>query len=107
MDGRGWIGSNLVPEDDGTGESEVIVRRVSAATMPPIECPIRIVWTEGSTVGEGVEAATSRSMTLFCSLRMQLVSSLRLIECKVWRPAYHSLNRPTQSFKSPLVSNLG
>ena len=52
----------------GIGESEVIARRDSAATIPPMECPIRIVSTEGSMVGEGVEAATSRSMTLFWSL---------------------------------------
>lgn len=43
-------------------------RRVSAATMPPMEWPIRIVWTEGSMVGEGVLLATSRSMILFWSL---------------------------------------
>ena len=65
MDGSGSFGSELTPGKDGTGESEVMVRRVSAATMPPIECPIKIVWTAGSIVGEGVEAATSRSMTLF------------------------------------------
>ena len=59
-----------------TGWSPIMDRIVSAATMPPIECPMRIVCTEGSTVGEGVELATSRSMTLFCS---------------------HSLKRPTHS----------
>lgn len=37
-------------------------RMVSAATMPPMECPIRIVWTEGSTVGEGVCLDTSISI---------------------------------------------
>lgn len=45
-----------------------IERTVSAATMPPIEWPTRIVRTEGSMVGEGVELATSRSMILFWSL---------------------------------------
>lgn len=38
--------------------------------MPPIEWPIRMVRTHGSTVGEGVQLATSRSMTLFWSLRV-------------------------------------
>ena len=52
----------------GIGVSAMMERRVSAATMPPMLCPIRMVWTEGSMVGEGVEAATSRSMTLFWSL---------------------------------------
>ena len=47
-----------------------MAKRASAATMPPIEWPMRIVWTEGSIVGEGVEAATSRSMTLFWSLQV-------------------------------------
>ena len=65
MDGRGSVGSDLTCENDGIGESDVIARRVSAATMPPMECPIKIVWTAGSTVGEGVEASTSRSITLF------------------------------------------
>lgn len=36
--------------------------------MPPIEWPIRTVWTDGSMVGEGVEWATSISITLFSSL---------------------------------------
>lgn len=65
VNGRGSVESKLVSEEDGTGESDVMVRMVSAATMPPIECPIKIVWTDGSIVGEGVETATSRSMTLF------------------------------------------
>ena len=64
MDGRGPVESDLVSEDE-TGESDVMVRRVSAATIPPIECPIKIVCTEGSIVGEGVDAATSRSITVF------------------------------------------
>ena len=57
-------------EEEGVemGCSEVMLRRVSAATMPPIEWPIRITRTEGSMVGEGVWAATSRSITLFWSL---------------------------------------
>lgn len=42
--------------------------RSSAATMPPIEWPMRIVRTEGSIVGEGVRASTSMSMTFSCSL---------------------------------------
>jgi len=50
------------------GKSREMERRVSAATMPPIECPTRITRTEGLTVGEGVLAATSRSMTLLESL---------------------------------------
>lgn len=48
--------------------SDVMARRVSAATIPPIECPIRIVWTEGSIVGEGVEEETSMSITFSRSL---------------------------------------
>ena len=92
-------------EWDGMGKSEVIARRVSAATMPPMECPTRIVWTEGSMVGEGVEAATSRSMTLFWSLFYQ--NRLRYHEECSRECRYHSRKRPTHSFKSPLVSNLG
>ena len=61
--------SESVPAE--IGASEVIERRVSAATIPPIECPINIVWTLGSIVGEGVEAETSMSMTTFCSLKIQ------------------------------------
>lgn len=34
--------------------SEVIASIVSAATIPPMECPMRIVCTEGSMVGDGV-----------------------------------------------------
>lgn len=48
--------------------SEVRARMVSAATMPPMECPIRMVWTEGSTVGEGVWRETSISITFSRSL---------------------------------------
>lgn len=77
---------------------------VSAAMIPPIECPTSIVCTDGSTVGEGVPLfravreqyhtfgpkctcfVTSRSMTLFSS---------------------HSRNLATQSFKSPRVSYRG
>lgn len=54
----GWL-------EVGMGESEVMERRASAATIPPIECPTKTVRTEGSMVGEGVEAETSRSMTTF------------------------------------------
>ena len=53
---------------DGMGVSDVMLRRVSAATIPPMEWPIRITRTEGSMVGEGVEAETSMSMTAFWSL---------------------------------------
>ena len=35
------------------GVSEARRRKVSAAIMPPIEWPTRMVCTEGSTVGEG------------------------------------------------------
>lgn len=52
----------------GMGASEVMDSRVSAATIPPMEWPIRIVRTDGSIVGDGVEADTSRSMTTFWSL---------------------------------------
>ena len=52
----------------GKGCSFAIRSRVSAATIPPIECPIRIVCTDGSTVGDGVACATSISITLFSSL---------------------------------------
>jgi hypothetical protein len=88
------------------GCSEDNSKRVSAPTMPPIEWPISITCTEGSMVGEGVEFATSMSMTLFWSLHHHhSVKSIRS------RPGmmgmYHSRNRPTHSFKSPLVSNLG
>lgn len=56
--------------DDGGGRgcSDAKSKSVSAPTMPPMECPIRMTWTEGSTVGDGVRFATSRSMTLSCSL---------------------------------------
>ena len=56
----------------GMGVSAMMARRVSAATMPPMLWPMRIVWTEGSMVGEGVPAATSRSMILFWSLVVTL-----------------------------------
>lgn len=55
---HGWI-----------GVSRAILSSVSAATIPPILCPIKTTRTEGSTVGEGVWAETSRSMTLFWSLQ--------------------------------------
>lgn len=67
VEGRGDV--EFAGEDEGgIGGSEMMERRVSAATMPPIECPMRMTWTDGSIVGEGVEAETSRSMTLFWSL---------------------------------------
>ena len=40
---------------DGRGCSAARRRSVSAATIPPIECPQRMTWTEGSTIGDGVE----------------------------------------------------
>lgn len=52
-------------EDGGKGWSRATLSSVSAATMPPIECPTSTTWTDGSTVGLGVSASTSRSMTLF------------------------------------------
>ena len=55
-------------DEGGIGGSDIIDSRVSAPTMPPIEWPIRMTRTEGSIVGEGVAAETSRSMTLFWSL---------------------------------------
>lgn len=64
-------------EERGMGVSRVMERRVSAATMPPIEWPMRITRTPGSMVGEGVFWATSRSMTLFCSLVGLLVGGQR------------------------------
>lgn len=54
-----------VLEEGERGCSFARRRSVSAATMPPIECPIRMVWTDGSMVGEGVECATSMSITRF------------------------------------------
>ena len=51
--------------DDGMGSSERILRSVSAATIPPMLWPTRIVRTLGSTVGEGVPAKTSKSMITF------------------------------------------
>ena len=50
------------------GCSEAIRMAVSAATMPPMEWPIRITRTEESMVGDGVSAATSISITLLRSL---------------------------------------
>lgn len=61
---------------EGMGCSEASSERVSAPTMPPIECPIRITCTEGSMVGEGVELATSMSITLFWSLSKKKKSTL-------------------------------
>lgn len=55
----------LALDGGGIGGSEIIERRVSAATIPPMECPTRITRTDGSIVGEGVPAATSRSIILF------------------------------------------
>ena len=62
-------------EVERMGWSLRMERRVSAATMPPMLWPIRSVRTEGSMVGLGVEAATSRSMTLFWSLYPYVLSS--------------------------------
>jgi len=67
---EGMGDAELSGEDEGgIGGSEIMDKRVWAATMPPMECPTKITRTEGSIVGEGVEAETSRSMTLFWSLR--------------------------------------
>lgn len=55
-------------EEESIGRSDVRARIVSAATMPPMEWPIRIVRTEGSTVGEGVALETSMSITFSWSL---------------------------------------
>jgi hypothetical protein len=63
-----FSGPEVEEEDGGRGWSLASRRSVSAATMPPIEWPIRTVWTDGSTVGEGVECSTSMSMTRFWSL---------------------------------------
>ena len=52
--------------------SDRMESRVSAATIPPMEWPTKTVRTEGSMVGEGVEAETSRSMTTFCSLTQEI-----------------------------------
>jgi hypothetical protein len=75
---HGKLEASLLDMEDvvgGKGCSFAIRRRVSAATIPPIECPIRIVWTDGSTVGDGVACATSISIILFSSLdRSHLVS---------------------------------
>jgi hypothetical protein len=79
----GKLEASLLDMEDmvgGKGCSFARMRRVSAATIPPIECPIRIVCTDGSTVGDGVACATSISITLFSSLdRSHLVS--RPIRC--------------------------
>lgn len=48
--------------------SEVMRRVVSAATMPPMEWPMRMVRTEGSMVGDGEAFSTSRSMIFSCNL---------------------------------------
>jgi hypothetical protein len=73
-----FVTSGLEREDivDGSSCSFAKRRRVSAARIPPIECPISIVCTDGSIVGDGVACATSISITLFSSLEMDLVSIL-------------------------------
>ena len=71
---------------EGMGRSDVMASRVSAATIPPMLCPMRIVWTDGSSVGDGVPASTSRSITWFWS---------------------QSRKRATHSRRSPRVSYLG
>lgn len=62
------LDDDVFGSDEGIGCSSDNRRSVSAPTIPPIECPIRKIWTEGSTVGDGVWFSTSKSMTLFCSL---------------------------------------
>ena len=59
----------------GIGGSDMMEIRVSAATMPPMEWPTRMTRTEGSMVGDGVLAATSKSMTLFWSLEIRTFES--------------------------------
>ncbi len=63
-DGEGGASS----PGEAMGLSEVRAMTASAATMPPIEWPMRMVRTEGSIVGLGVCAATSRSITFSRSL---------------------------------------
>jgi len=60
--------------EDAIARSDVRARTVSAATIPLMECPIRIVLMEGSTVGEGVLFKTSRSMTFSWSLLKNTMS---------------------------------
>jgi hypothetical protein len=90
---HGKLEASLLDVEDvvgGKGCSFAIRRRVSAATIPPIECPIRIVWTGGSTVGDGVACATTISIILFSSLdRSHLVS--RPIRC--YSPASAEVGR--------------
>ena len=62
-----------------------------------------MVRTEGSTVGEGVPAATSRSMTLFCNL-MGLIRPCRaqlvMPSCHIPIPEPgHAFSKITPSFK--------
>ncbi len=72
MEGSVWIPLGEGEGEDaegGTGTSDVMERRASAATMPPMEWPIKIVRTDGSMVGDGVDDETSISITTFCNLR--------------------------------------
>jgi hypothetical protein len=101
----------------GKGCSFASIRSVSAATIPPMECPMRIVCTDGSIAADGVRCATSISITLFSSLNTDFISHLAercstlkaLVNQenrKSWA-AYHSRKRLTHSLSSPRVSNLG
>lgn len=67
FDGKFEVEFLLEEGDDekGRGWSFASKRRVSAATIPPIEWPSKTVCTDGSTVGDGVECATSMSITRF------------------------------------------
>ena len=94
-------------------------RSASAQTIPPIEWPIRITWTDGSTVGDGVSFATSMSMTLSWSLcrekdQVRVVSTgvlkatiLPQSCCMAGQNTNHSRNMSTHCFRSPRVSNFG
>ena len=65
LDGKFGLSGFCREEAAGIGCSVARRRKVSAATIPPIEWPISITCTDGSIVGDGVVRATSRSMTLF------------------------------------------
>jgi hypothetical protein len=65
FDGKLEAAGLCFEEAAGIGCSFARSRYVSAATMPPMECPTNITCTDGSIVGAGVEWATSMSITLF------------------------------------------
>ena len=90
-------GNGVDVAEYGIGVSEVIPMSVSAATIPPMEWPTRITLTEGSTVGEGVFAATSISITAFWSL-YDIVSDKQRLWGSMWREV------PMDDSKSPRTS---